>query len=129
MTEPTTHAPSLTGVVPILGVRDLQRALEFYRSVLGFEVSWTFGTPVTLAAVCRDKVEFNLSETGDAFQRSRAYVYVDNVDAYYDRIAAAGARVLFPLEDRAYGMRDCRIADPDGNEISFGSISIGPDAA
>ncbi|CAM5304767.1 hypothetical protein MAUB1S_05320 [Mycolicibacterium aubagnense] len=121
MKEPVAKVPSLTGIVPIIEVRNLQRALDFYRSVLGFEVAWTFGTPATLASVCRDKVELNLSETGGEFQRSRVYVHVDDVDAYYDGITAAGARVLFPLDDRTYGMRDCRIADIDGNEISFGA--------
>jgi uncharacterized glyoxalase superfamily protein PhnB len=33
---------------------------------------------------------------------------------------AAGARVAVPLEVRDYGMRDCRLVDPDGNELSFG---------
>jgi hypothetical protein len=28
-----------------------------------------------------------------------------------------------PLAARDYGMRDCRLVDPDGNELSFGEPS------
>jgi catechol 2,3-dioxygenase-like lactoylglutathione lyase family enzyme len=114
--------PSLNAVVPILWVRDLERALEYYRSTLGFEVGWIFGNPPELASVCRDQVEFNLSKaTDDEFRISRVYIHVDDVDAYYSLIVARGARATYPLEDRFYGMRDCRIEDPDGNQISFGA--------
>jgi len=116
------RTPSLSAAVPILRVRDLDRALEYYRSTLGFDVRWTFGNPPELASICRDRVEFNLSKAReDEFQLTQVYVYVDDVDAYYDLIVAAGARATYPLEDRVYGMRDCRVEDPDGNQISFGS--------
>jgi uncharacterized glyoxalase superfamily protein PhnB len=42
------------------------------------------------------------------------------VDTYYERITVAGAKVAVPLADRPYGMRDFRIVDPSGNELSFG---------
>jgi uncharacterized glyoxalase superfamily protein PhnB len=120
--KPSKDGPSLSAVVPILCVRDLQRALQYYRSTLGFDVGWTFGNPPELASICRDQVEFNLSEVREnEFQLTRIYVYVDDVDAYYNLIVAAGARATYPLEDRPYGMRDCRIEDPDGNQISFGA--------
>jgi catechol 2,3-dioxygenase-like lactoylglutathione lyase family enzyme len=118
--------PSLIAAVPIVWVRDLERALQYYRSTLGFELGWTFGNPPELASVCRGQVEFNLSRACDnEFQNSRVYVYVDDVDAYYNLIVAAGARVAYPLEDRPYGMHDCRIEDPDGNQISFGAPVAG----
>ncbi len=118
--------PSLQTAVPILCVRDLERALEYYRSTLGFEVGWIFGDPPELASVCRDEVEFNLSKADESeFHLARVYVHVDDVDAYYNHIVAKGARTTYPLEDRFYGMRDCRIEDPDGNQISFGASIVG----
>lgn len=114
--------PSLHAVVPIVCVRDLERALEYYRSTLGFEVGWIFGDPPELASICRDQVEFQLSRAmDDEFRPSRVYVYVDDVDSYYNLIVGRGARATYPLDDRFYGMRDCRIEDPDGNQISFGA--------
>jgi uncharacterized glyoxalase superfamily protein PhnB len=37
-----------------------------------------------------------------------------------EQIAFAGVTVVVPIDDRPYGMRDFRIADPSGNELSFG---------
>ena len=31
-----------------------------------------------------------------------------------------GAKIAVPLAERSYGMRDFRIVDPSGNELSFG---------
>ncbi|WP_275559203.1 VOC family protein [Streptomyces sp. 5-6(2022)] len=50
-----------------------------------------------------------------------AYVVTDHVDALYERLAAAGVRVLRPVEDQEYGSRDFAIADPEGNKWSFGT--------
>ncbi|PPD27340.1 MAG: hypothetical protein CTY20_12845 [Hyphomicrobium sp.] len=114
--------PRLGKAVPLLYVRDLIKALDYYQTVFGFRVGWTVGDPLELASICRDQIEFNLTQARpEQFCRSRVYVYVDNVDAYYDQIVAAGARITHPLADRHYGMKDCRIEDPDGNQISFGT--------
>ena len=48
---------------------------------------------------------------------------MNGVDAYCDQTAIAGAKVAVPLADRPYGMRDFRIVDPSGNELSFGEAS------
>ncbi|MBO3677105.1 VOC family protein [Streptomyces sp. NEAU-YJ-81] len=50
-----------------------------------------------------------------------AYVVTDHVDALYERLTAAGVRVLRPIEDQPYGSREFAIADPEGNKWSFGT--------
>jgi uncharacterized glyoxalase superfamily protein PhnB len=51
---------------------------------------------------------------------ARIYLTMSGVQALHDAALAAGARVAVPLAARDYGMRDCRLVDPDGNELSFG---------
>jgi catechol 2,3-dioxygenase-like lactoylglutathione lyase family enzyme len=111
----------LEGVVPILSVANLQTSIEYYRSVLGFDVAWQWGDPPYLASIYRDRVEVNLSQA-DAGELaiSKVYFQVIDVDAYYERVTAAGASVDVALDERPYGMRDFRILDPSGNELSFG---------
>ena len=41
----------LNSVTPILQVTDLQRAIAFYRDVLGFTQGWIVGDPPWLASV------------------------------------------------------------------------------
>ena len=120
------HRPAtLEGVVPILSVRNLQAAIEYYTNVLGFDVAWEWGDPPYLASVFRDQVELNLSQTeaASAVAPSRVYVQVLDVEAYYTQVTAAGAAVDVALDERPYGMKDFRILDPSGNELSFGEAS------
>ncbi len=49
------------------------------------------------------------------------YVAVDDTDAHHDRAVAAGARVVRPLSDTAYGSRDYAAADLEGNTWYFGT--------
>jgi uncharacterized glyoxalase superfamily protein PhnB len=109
-------------VTPILQVENLQRGIEFYTRVLGMKLACTWGEPPDRASLCRDAVEITLEETklGEASRRSHLYLQVDRVDEYFAAISAAGARIKVPLADRGYGMRDCRILDQDGNELSIG---------
>ncbi len=114
-------SPRLKSVNPILTVQNLKAALDYYQSVLSFQVAWTWGDPLTLASVCRDDVELNLaSSRTDTFGPSHHYIQLRGVDAYYAKIIAAGGQVTIPLADRNYGMRDFRLIDRDGNELSFG---------
>lgn len=95
-----------------------------YERVLGFKVEWKWGEPARLASVSRDRVELNLSQSSKAsLPLSKVYFQMTGVDAYYSDLAMAGARVAVPLADRPYGMRDFRIVDPSGNELSFGEAT------
>lgn len=110
---------TLNSITPIFEVANLDRSFEFYTKVLGFEVGWKSGEPPSIASVCRGNVEIMLRV--DARPRtSHAYVNLTGVDAYFAQVTGAGAQVVYPLENRFYGMRDGRIADPDGNHIGLG---------
>jgi len=113
-------------VNPILQVENLQRAIEFYTRVLGMELAWAWGEPPDRASFCRDAVEITLEEKklGEASRATHVYLQVDRIDEYFSAIAAAGARIKVPLADRVYGMRDCRVLDIDGNEISIGASIV-----
>lgn len=110
--------------MPIFTVRDLVAALDYYERVLGFTVGWKSGDPPRLASVCRDRVEVNLAQSGEpTIAISKVYVQMSGVEQYYDELVAAGARIAVPLAERPYGMKDFRIVDPSGNELSFGEAT------
>jgi uncharacterized glyoxalase superfamily protein PhnB len=115
-------APLFRSVSPILSVAGVDAAISFYESVLGFRLGWKWGDPTSVASVCRDDVELmlELSPEADAVVPAKIYVMISGLDQYYAQLVAAGAKVTYPLGVRNYGMKDCRIVDPDGNEISFG---------
>lgn len=110
----------LGGVCPILQVPDMATALDFYRDILGFKVVWEFAGPPIRAGLCRDDIGVNLVAPGKTKLAPEIYFYTDNVDALYESVIARGAKIVVPIGDRFYGMRDFRITDPGGNDLSFG---------
>ena len=44
---------------------------------------------------------------------------VRDVDHFWRRVNEMGLRVLAPIADRPYGLRDFTIADPDGFGLRF----------
>ena len=113
-------------------VRDVRRSVDFYRA-LGFEVLRDSGDFVELgwedhrlflAAVSAFDVAepVELSEL-PPFPLANVRVMVPDVDSLWARTTALGVRVVVPIGDRYYGLRDFTIADPDGFGIRFATLS------
>ena len=54
--------------------------------------------------------------TGDAL-----HIYIDNVDAAFDRAVSAGATVKMPVADMFWGDRYGKLRDPFGHKWSIGT--------
>lgn len=117
----------IKSVSPILSVNELAKSIDFYCHTLGFDLAWSWGYPPDIAAVCRDSIEITLTQRAGAKPAGAGHVYlgVSGIDDYYAALVDAGVTIVFPIEDRPYGMRDFRIADPSGNELSIGQAIAG----
>jgi uncharacterized glyoxalase superfamily protein PhnB len=47
------------------------------------------------------------------------YIYVDGIDAHFERAKAAGATVLQEPADQFFGDRTYMVADPEGHQWNF----------
>jgi catechol 2,3-dioxygenase-like lactoylglutathione lyase family enzyme len=111
-------------------VRQMKRSVEFYRG-LGFEllrdsgdfVELTWEEHRLLLAEVSAVHDVDYSELGPPpqFPVANVRVMVPNVDACWKVASDLGARVIVPIEDRYYGLRDFMIADPDGFGVRFAS--------
>jgi catechol 2,3-dioxygenase-like lactoylglutathione lyase family enzyme len=116
-------------------VRDIQRSVRFYR-LLGFgllrdggdfvELTWEdhrlfLAEPSAFHEI--DRVELSAVPQ---FPRANVRVMVPNVDEYWRRVNEIGARIIVPIADRYYGLRDFIIADPDGFGVRFASKASVP---
>ncbi|MEV7280140.1 VOC family protein [Streptomyces sp. NPDC093111] len=123
-----------------IAVDDHDKALAFYRDVLGLEVRNDVGFEgmrwVTVGSPDQPDVEIVLEppladpSASEADRQAvsellakgmlRGVIFsTDDVDATFERIRAAGGEVLQEPVDQPYGVRDCAFRDPAGNMLRF----------
>lgn len=112
-------------------VKDIRRSIDFYQR-LGFELLRDGGDFVELTWEDHRLFLAELSAFRDAhgpapattpkFPLANVRVMVPNVDEYWKLVNEIGARIIIPLADRYYGLRDFTIADPDGFGVRFASV-------
>ncbi|MBQ0880635.1 MULTISPECIES: VOC family protein [Streptomyces] len=123
-----------------IAVDDHDKALAFYRDVLGMEVRDDVGFEgmrwVTVGSPDQPDVDIVLEppladpNASDADKKAMAELLAkgllrgvifttDDVDATFERVSAAGAEVLQEPVDQPYGVRDCAFRDPAGNMLRF----------
>ncbi len=111
-------------------VRDIKRSTEFY-SLLGFELLRDGGDFVELTWEDHRLFLAELSAFHEVdgvempappqFPLANIRVMVPNVDDHWRLANEIGARIIVPVADRYYGLRDFIIADPDGFGVRFAS--------
>ena len=119
-------------LTPFLTVKDARAVVEFYKKAFGaIELSrqsapsGQFIIEMSLDgqrfyAVDENPAGFNLSPTTLGGTSVRMSLIVEDPDAVADRAVAAGAKIIFPVGDQPYGMRQGRIADPEGHHWLIG---------
>jgi catechol 2,3-dioxygenase-like lactoylglutathione lyase family enzyme len=117
----TPYVPATEQLVVEVYVRSLDRAIEFYQA-LGFQL---LGRKGGFATMTWEEHRLFLDEQPrpepPTASQANVRVMVPDVDAWWRRASALGARVLVPIADRYYGLRDFTIADLDGFGIRFAS--------
>ena len=115
---------SLRALTPMLRTPELAATVDFYTQSLDFHLS-AGDVAGGWALLARDGVELMLSglntHEGDgapAFTGS-LYLRTDDVDGWWARLRDR-ARVCYPIEDFAYGMREFAIYDNNGYLLQFG---------
>jgi uncharacterized glyoxalase superfamily protein PhnB len=116
-------------VWPTLRARDARALIRFLVDVVGFEetavygdgdvvhhaqLSWPLGGGIMLGSDREGEWQLPPGTFG-------AYVVVDDPDALYERVTAAGADIIRKPSDTDYGSREFGLRDPEGNLWSFGT--------
>lgn len=134
------EAPNMT-VQPTVGlhlrralaqvfVTDIDRAIAFYRDVLGFEVVYTYGEPSFYGEVCRDGAAFNVRHIDempfvdgvrDAEQLLAVSIATTDAKTLFLQFQDAGVEFQERLRRKPWGADEFVVRDPDGNLILFGS--------
>jgi catechol 2,3-dioxygenase-like lactoylglutathione lyase family enzyme len=122
------YVPSTEQLVTEIVVRDIKASTEFYRR-LGFallrdggdfvELTWEDHRLFLAQISAFDAVEQVDLPAPPRFPLANIRVMVPNVDDHWKAANEAGVRIIIPLSDRYYGLRDFTIADPDGFGVRF----------
>ena len=119
-----------TQIIPYIFYRDVAAALDWLARAFGFKEVMRVGTPsggmhgememdgqlIMMGQGASDKRMRSPQEAGAATQG--VFVYLDNVDAHYERARAAGAEIEKPPQDLEYG-RSYSARDLDGHPWFF----------
>jgi PhnB protein len=120
-----------TAITPMLAVRNGAHALLFYQRAFGAEVLFKLeeGGSV-IAQLSLAGAEFwiadespehgNFSPESVAGSTVRLIMIVEDPDAAFAKAVAAGAKVVWPVDNKSYGWRLGRIADPFGHHWEIG---------
>jgi uncharacterized glyoxalase superfamily protein PhnB len=110
----------------VLAVKNLNIEAAYYIEKLGFERDFTapgweflsFGIFKVMLGECSD--EMTAEETGN--HSWFAHALVENVDEVYAEFIERGARILSPISDKPWNIREFSVVTPDGHRISFGQL-------
>ena len=112
------HLSKIGQPVPELPAEDVERAQEYYRDVLGFEIGW-ISPGKEIGAVSRGDVVIFFRRTKAPFAPAVHWVFADDIDESYSELKASGAKIVEPLEQKPWGLRQFTVDDLDGNRFYF----------
>ncbi len=121
-----------TSIAPMLSVRRGARAIDFYKAAFGASELFRFDdeTGAVIAQLSVGESEFWVADESPEHQNFspetlgggsvRMVMIVEDPDTVFDRAVAAGATVVWPVNDQSYGWRIGRIVDPFGHHWEIG---------
>jgi len=116
------------GITPYLSVKGAADAIEFYKKAFGATEMMRLANPDGTLGHAEIKIGDALIMLADEYpdygnlspktlggSSVRLHMYVEDVDAFFEKAVAAGAKVLIPVADQFYGDRSGRLEDPFGH--------------
>ncbi len=119
-------------LTPFLTVRNAERAIEFYKQAFGAQERGVAKGPDGKVMHAEVKIGDSVIMLSDEFPEFGSlspqsvggspmglHIYIENVDAAFDRAVKAGAQVEMPVADQFWGDRYGKLKDPFGHKWSI----------
>jgi uncharacterized glyoxalase superfamily protein PhnB len=104
--------------VPELPVADVEKAQQYYRDALGFEIGW-LDPGKGIGAVSRVRAVIFFRRRQEPFEPAIHWIFAADIDATYAELQASGSKIVEPLEKKPWGLRQFTVEDLDGNRFYF----------
>ena len=119
----------LHGMQPVLGVRDMEETLSYYRDKLGFHIDFVVGDPPAHARICSNAdykaptvfIRFEpLAEGASPNASTSLWLHVGaGLDDLFEVYRGRGVKIVEEPVDRSWGLRQFVIEDCNGYLIFF----------
>jgi uncharacterized glyoxalase superfamily protein PhnB len=119
-------------LTPFLTVRNAVRAIEFYKQAFGAQERGVAKGPDGKVMHAELKIGDSVIMLSDEYPEFGSlspqsvggspmglHIYIENVDAAFDRAVKAGAQVEMPVMDQFWGDRYGKLKDPFGHKWSI----------
>ena len=100
----------------LLRPKDFPTTVHFYRDVLGLHVYRDFGGGVVFF-LGGGYLEVSRDSNENPGKKLELWMQVRDVDRVHAELAEKGLEILEPPADKAWGLREMQIRDPDGVRI------------
>jgi catechol 2,3-dioxygenase-like lactoylglutathione lyase family enzyme len=110
---------------PIIGTRDIEEAIEFYTTRLGFELTFRDGsTPTNYAGLRRGPVELHMQfQYPHEMSTIRLRFRVSGPDALLAEYKSTNVEIANDIKDTPWGTREFALYDLDRNALTFYSAT------
>jgi uncharacterized glyoxalase superfamily protein PhnB len=122
-----------TKLTPNLVVHDVQAAIHFYTTVLGFQQSITVpdAAPYVFASVTAGNVEIFFNDQKAVAEdypplakdplggTMTLFLECEGIEEVLRAVEKSGARIVMPLKTQFYGMREFAFMDPQGWTVTM----------
>ena len=125
--------PKFSSVAPTFLVADVETAIRWYETQLGF-TSYPFPEtpPYVFASVCRDDIEMMFQRI-DGYQKPDfyhqrsggvwdAYIRMEGVKEFYEAVKDK-IEIKMPLRKQGYGDWEFEVRDPNGYILVFSELT------
>lgn len=128
--NPPVDMPRIT---PHLFYDDVGAAIDWLVKAFGFEVrlrmtdkdggvvhgELELAESLIMLGLTAENPAWESPQTFDGRVSQRLYIFVDNIDAHYERALSAGAKIIREPADQFWGDRVYECIDPEGHRWKF----------
>ena len=128
----TKSKENLIACAPVLLVKHVIEAANYYRDTMGFNYDKIWGEPPAFVILNRDGMYVMLRQTDDpkhviphwkvSDKLWNIYFWVSDIDALYSEFVSRGAPIDYGICEQPYGCREFGTQALDGYDIGFGQV-------
>ena len=121
-----TNTSLIHSAVPVIPTDDIQKSVNYFVNILGFEPDFMFGNPPVYARVKSGEVEIYFSHDPDLANVLREknvnpeiFIWVPDAESLFEKHLHQGAQIFETISDRPWGARQYVVHDINGYHLKF----------